>query len=124
MPSLPASQPAHSLQRAGGACLAGLLSSPSSHCQDSESVGIQWLSANAEVQPTVCRTQTSAQICDLAGDMSHAAPDLGVLQLQGAYTDGMLTPSKLIERLYPLLEAAGAAIIHLLPLQAILERCR
>lgn len=56
---------------------------------------------------------------------AHApARDLGVLQLQAAYTDGMLTPSQLVESLYPLLQASGPAIIHLLPLQAILARCR
>ena len=50
--------------------------------------------------------------------------DLGVAQLQAAYASGALTPSSLVEVLYPHLQASDKAIVHLLPLQAILARCR
>ena len=50
--------------------------------------------------------------------------DLGAAQLQAAFAGGDLTPASLIEALHPLLEASGGAIVHLLPLQSVLERCR
>lgn len=51
-------------------------------------------------------------------------PDLGILQVQAAYTHGLATPTSLLEQLHPLLSATSATFIKLFPLPDILQRCR
>ena len=51
-------------------------------------------------------------------------PDLGLLQLQAAFADGLATPTTLLEQLYPLLAATSATFIQLFPLADILKHCR
>ena len=49
---------------------------------------------------------------------------LGIPALQRAYGSGATTPSEVVTRLYPALEAEEGTFITLAPLPSLLERCR
>ena len=49
---------------------------------------------------------------------------LAIPALQRAYGAGTITPSELVTRLYPALEAEEGTFVTLAPLSSLLERCR
>lgn len=49
---------------------------------------------------------------------------LGITTLQRAYGSGSTSPSEVVTRLYPALEAEEGTFITLAPLNTLLERCR
>lgn len=49
---------------------------------------------------------------------------LGVPDLLERYSSGSLTPSQVVQELYPLLEKENGAFITLAPLEQLLDTCR
>lgn len=60
-----------------------------------------------------------------AGTLGQMAsvPSLDLAALRLAFSSGRTTPRSVITELYPRLQAAGAVFLHLVPLDALLERC-
>jgi hypothetical protein len=69
----------------------------------------------------VCHLPPQPYIRSLATGM--APRQLGIQQLASEYAAGLITPSALIQELYPALAGCTGVFIHLLPLQQLLERC-